>query len=253
MSLTESSLTRTNAFVGLANYHTLLNDPSFWDSVCNTFYFALLTVIPLTRARPGDGAAGEPLRQGPGLAAGRVLPAFRAADLGDDPDRGLDAAAVVRRDQPHPRRPAALAGRSALGACRRWPSAPSGGRSASTCCCSWPACATSRPTCTKRRRWTARAASRCSASITWPALRPVATTALILQIIASLKVFGQTYILTSRRALQHHARHAALHVRDRIHPERRRLRGGDRDGLRRHRDPAVAAAGRGRALAGGEG
>jgi multiple sugar transport system permease protein len=34
-------------------------------------------------------------------------------------------------------------------------------------------------------------------SITWPALRPVATTALILQIIASLKVFGQTYILTS--------------------------------------------------------
>jgi len=34
-------------------------------------------------------------------------------------------------------------------------------------------------------------------TITWPALRPVATTALILQIIASLKVFGQTYILTS--------------------------------------------------------
>jgi multiple sugar transport system permease protein len=34
-------------------------------------------------------------------------------------------------------------------------------------------------------------------AITWPALRPVATTALILQIIASLKVFGQTYILTS--------------------------------------------------------
>jgi ABC-type glycerol-3-phosphate transport system permease component len=34
-------------------------------------------------------------------------------------------------------------------------------------------------------------------SITWPALRPVATTALILQLIASLKVFGQTYILTS--------------------------------------------------------
>jgi multiple sugar transport system permease protein len=34
-------------------------------------------------------------------------------------------------------------------------------------------------------------------NITWPALRPVATTALILQIIASLKVFGQTYILTS--------------------------------------------------------
>src|SRR5690349_25175760 len=48
MSLTESSLTRTNAFVGLANYATLASDPSFWDSVLNTFYFALLTVVPLT-------------------------------------------------------------------------------------------------------------------------------------------------------------------------------------------------------------
>ena len=47
LSLTESSLTRTSAFVGLDNYHTLLNDPSFWDSVGNTFYFSLLTVIPL--------------------------------------------------------------------------------------------------------------------------------------------------------------------------------------------------------------
>src|SRR5437763_13684218 len=41
LSLTESSLTRTNAFVGLDNYHLLLNDPSFWDSVGNTFMFAL--------------------------------------------------------------------------------------------------------------------------------------------------------------------------------------------------------------------
>jgi multiple sugar transport system permease protein len=34
-------------------------------------------------------------------------------------------------------------------------------------------------------------------SITWPALRPVAGTALLLQLIASLKVFGQTYIMTT--------------------------------------------------------
>jgi multiple sugar transport system permease protein len=34
-------------------------------------------------------------------------------------------------------------------------------------------------------------------TITWPALRPVVSTAVILQLIASLKVFGQTYILTS--------------------------------------------------------
>ncbi|RLM49144.1 sugar ABC transporter permease, partial [Halobellus sp. Atlit-31R] len=48
MSLTESSLTRTNAFIGLANYATLVQDPSFWSAVGNTFYFALLTVVPLT-------------------------------------------------------------------------------------------------------------------------------------------------------------------------------------------------------------
>ena len=34
-------------------------------------------------------------------------------------------------------------------------------------------------------------------AITWPALRPVVATALVLQMIASLKVFGQTYILTT--------------------------------------------------------
>jgi multiple sugar transport system permease protein len=39
MSLTESSLTRTSAFVGLANYRTLLNDPSFWDSVAEHLLF----------------------------------------------------------------------------------------------------------------------------------------------------------------------------------------------------------------------
>ncbi|MFP5393935.1 MAG: carbohydrate ABC transporter permease, partial [Gammaproteobacteria bacterium] len=48
LSLTESSLTRTNSFVGLANYATLVQDPSFWSSLGNTFYFSLLTVPALT-------------------------------------------------------------------------------------------------------------------------------------------------------------------------------------------------------------
>jgi len=33
MSLTDSSLTRTNGFIGLANYATLARDPSFWSAV----------------------------------------------------------------------------------------------------------------------------------------------------------------------------------------------------------------------------
>ena len=48
LSLTESSLTRTSAFIGLANYRALVQDPSFWSSLGNTFYFALLTVPALT-------------------------------------------------------------------------------------------------------------------------------------------------------------------------------------------------------------
>lgn len=48
LSLTESSLTQTKAFIGLDNYITLLQDFEFWDAIIQTFYFSLLTVIPLT-------------------------------------------------------------------------------------------------------------------------------------------------------------------------------------------------------------
>ena len=48
LSFTDSGLTETHGYVGLANYVELLQDPSFWDSLLQTAYFALLTVIPLT-------------------------------------------------------------------------------------------------------------------------------------------------------------------------------------------------------------
>ncbi len=48
LSLTESSLTVTERFIGLENYVNLLQDFEFWDAIIQTFYFALLTVIPLT-------------------------------------------------------------------------------------------------------------------------------------------------------------------------------------------------------------
>lgn len=48
LSLTESSLTATERFIGLENYVNLLQDFEFWDAIIQTFYFALLTVIPLT-------------------------------------------------------------------------------------------------------------------------------------------------------------------------------------------------------------
>ncbi|WP_420593982.1 carbohydrate ABC transporter permease [Deinococcus sp.] len=48
LSFTSSGLTTTGAFVGLANFRTLISDTSFWDSLWHTVYFSLLTVIPLT-------------------------------------------------------------------------------------------------------------------------------------------------------------------------------------------------------------
>lgn len=48
MSLTESSLTRTNGYVGLANYAELMHDDAFWQSLRTTVYFAILTVLPMT-------------------------------------------------------------------------------------------------------------------------------------------------------------------------------------------------------------
>ncbi|PYE48334.1 carbohydrate ABC transporter permease [Deinococcus yavapaiensis] len=48
LSLTDSTLTETGPFVGLANYVQLLGDADFWAALRNTGFFALLTVIPTT-------------------------------------------------------------------------------------------------------------------------------------------------------------------------------------------------------------
>jgi ABC-type Fe3+ transport system permease subunit len=144
MSLTESSLTRTNAFIGLANYATLVSDPSFWDSVLNTFYFALLTVVPLTAL---------------GLLMALLVNHFVKAQAWLQGVFFLPFVLPISVGSSTTSSAASGPGwRTRTGRCRRWRSAPCGGRWASTCCCSWRACATSRPTCTRRPRWTARAA-----------------------------------------------------------------------------------------------
>ncbi len=48
LSFTQSSTTATTGFVGLANYIELFGDADFWASLLQTFYFCLLTVLPLT-------------------------------------------------------------------------------------------------------------------------------------------------------------------------------------------------------------
>ena len=196
LSLTESSLTRTSAFVGLANYATLVQDPSFWASLWNTFYFALLTVIPLT---------------GLGLVMALLVHRFVKAQA------WLQGAFFLPYVLPI----------SVMTLIADWMLQPSsgvinhlvGGQRAWLADVHWALPAVAIGTVW----WTVgfnmlmllaglrnipaelyEAAALDGArgftlfrAITWPALKPVLGTALLIQLIASLKVFGQTYILTS--------------------------------------------------------
>jgi multiple sugar transport system permease protein len=196
MSLTESSLTRTNAFVGLANYVTLAADPAFWDSVLNTFYFALLTVVPLTAL---------------GLVMALLVNHFVKAQAWLQGVFFLPfvlPVSVMTLIADWMLQPSSGVINHILGSQRPWLADPHWALPAVAIGTVW---------------WTVgfnmllflaglrnipadlyEAAALDGArgfalfrSITWPALRPVAATALVLQIIASLKVFGQTYILTA--------------------------------------------------------
>ena len=196
LSLTESSLTRTSAFVGLDNYATLATDPSFWASLSNTFYFALLTVVPLT---------------GLGLVMALLVHRFVKAQA------WLQGAFFLPYVLPI----------SVMTLIADWMLQPSsgvvnhllGGQRAWLADVHWALPAVAIGTVW----WTVgfnmlmllaglrnipaelyEAAALDGArgftlfrAITWPALKPVLGTALLIQLIASLKVFGQTYILTS--------------------------------------------------------
>ncbi|WP_075791457.1 carbohydrate ABC transporter permease [Massilia putida] len=196
LSLTESSLTRTSAFVGLDNYHTLLHDPSFWDSVGNTFYFSLLTVIPLCALGLLMAMLVDRFTGARGWLQGTfflpfVLPISVMTLIADwmlQPSSG-----VVNH---------------ILGGQRAWLADPYLALPAVAIGTIWwtvgfnmllflaglrniPAELYEAAALDGARGFT------LFRTITWPALRPVVSTAVILQLIASLKVFGQTYILTS--------------------------------------------------------
>jgi multiple sugar transport system permease protein len=196
LSLTESSLTRTNAFVGLANYATLIHDASFWDALGNTFYFSLLTVVPLTALGLLMALLVNRFVAAQGWLQGVfflpfVLPISVMTLIADwmlQPSSG-----IVNH---------------LLGGQRPWLADPVWALPAVAIGTIWwtvgfnmllflaglrniPAEQYEAAALDGARGWT------LFSHITWPALRPVTTTCLILQLIASLKVFGQTYILTS--------------------------------------------------------
>lgn len=196
LSLTESSLTRTSAFVGLDNYHTLLNDPSFWDSVANTFYFALLTVIPLC----GVGLLMAMLVDRFARAAAWLQGAFFLPYVLPISVMTLIADWMLQ--------PSSGVVNHVLGGERAWLADPHWALPAVAIGTIWWTVGFNMLLFLAGLRNIPRELYEAAAldgargftlfrTITWPALRPVASTALILQLIASLKVFGQTYILTS--------------------------------------------------------
>ena len=195
MSLTESSLTRTNAFIGIANYVTLAQDPSFWSAVGNTFYFALLTVIPLTALGLVMAMLVDHFTRASSWLQGAfflpyVLPISVMTLIADwmlQPSTG-----VVNQ---------------LLGVERAWLADVTWALPAVAIATVWwtvgfnmlmflaglrniPADLYEAAALDGARGFT------LFRTITWPAIRPVVGLALVLQLIASMKVFGQTYILT---------------------------------------------------------
>jgi multiple sugar transport system permease protein len=200
MSLTESSLTRTSAFVGLANYDTLVHDPSFWSSLGNTFYFSLLTVVPLTvlglaMALLVDHFSSAGRRGGSWLQGAFFLPYVLPisvmtliAEWSLNPSAG-----IVNR---------------LFGMQRAWFADLHWAMPSVAIATVWWTVGFNMLMFLAGLRNIPREQYEAAAldgargfavfrHITWPALLPVTATALMLQLVASLKIFGQTYILTT--------------------------------------------------------
>lgn len=196
MSLTDSSLTRTNGFIGLANYATLAQDPSFWSAIRNTFYFALLTVVPLTALGLLMALLVDRFTRASALLQGAfflpyILPISVMTLIADwmlQPSTG-----VINQ---------------ILGIERAWLADVDWALPVVAIATVWwtvgfnmlmflaglrniPADLYEAAALDGARGFT------LFRTITWPAMRPVVGLALVLQLIASMKVFGQTYILTA--------------------------------------------------------
>ncbi|TWI67317.1 multiple sugar transport system permease protein [Pseudoduganella lurida] len=196
LSLTESSLTRTSGMVGLDNYAMLVRDPAFWSSLGNTFRFALLTVIPLTILGLAMALLVDRFSKAGAWLQGAfflpyVLPISVMTLIADwmlHPSLG-----IVNQ---------------LLGIRRAWFGDVVWAMPAVAMATVWwtvgfnmlmfvaglrniPREQYEAAALDGARGWT------LFRHITWPALLPVTVTALVLQLIASLKVFGQTYIMTT--------------------------------------------------------
>ena len=196
LSLTDSSLTRTDAFVGAANYATLMHDPAYWHSLAHTFYFAALTVVPLAATGLVMALLVRHIGRG-----GRLLQAIFFLPF----VLPVSVMTLVIGWMLHPTLGLLnemIGGERAWLADAHWamPSVAIG-------TIWWTAgfnmlmflAAMSNIPAALYEAAALDGANRFQSFryVTWPALRPTFGMALVLQLIASMKIFGQTFIMTA--------------------------------------------------------
>ena len=200
MSFTNQSLTGAGSeFIGFANYAEAFSDPQVWQTLWHTVWFTVLSTVPLVLVAlvmallVHTGLPGQWVWR-LSFFAPYLLPVAVVWLWATGCSSPTSACSTPAR------RAWALHPLGWLtdetSRCCRSPASPSGGPSASTSCCTSPRCRASRPSCTRPRRSTARAPgagcgpSRCRSCAT------ITGVIVVLQVLASLKVFDQIYMLT---------------------------------------------------------
>ena len=177
-----------------------MQDPSFWSSLGNTFYFSLLTVIPLTALGLVMALLVDHFTNRHGSAGAWLQGAFFLPYVLPISVMTLIADWMLQ--------PSSGIVNHLLGVQRSWFSDVRWAMPVVAIATIWWTVGFNMLMFIAGLRNIPREQYEAAAldgargfavfrHITWPALKPVTVTALVLQLIASLKVFGQTYIMTT--------------------------------------------------------
>jgi len=195
MSFTESSLTRTSDFVGMANYAELLHDGAFWQSLRTTAWFAVLTVLPLTALALLMALLVHTRRRGRGLLqAAFFLPYVLPVSV-----MTLITGWILH--------PTFGLLNHLVGGQRAWLTDVHWAMPAVAAATIWWTVGFSMllflaglknipAELNEAARLDGARGFQLFRHVTWPALQPVLGTVMMLQLIGSLKIFSQPYILT---------------------------------------------------------
>jgi multiple sugar transport system permease protein len=195
MSFTESSLTRTSEFVGLANYRELLDDAAFWQSLRATAWFAVLTVVPLSALALLMAMLVHSRRRAGGLLQAAFFLPFVLP---------VSVMTLITGWILHPTFGLV---NQLVGGERAWLTDVDWAMPAVALATIWWTVGFSMllflaglknipAELIEAARLDGAGGVQLFRHVTWPALQPVLGTVLMLQLIGSLKIFSQPYILT---------------------------------------------------------